>query len=803
MRNFCKNKIFYVFILLFTCLLFSCSDSGSTNKPPELIEFHKIEAGKSDTVYVSELFFKKSYNLTFLPSDHVEALYDKDKNQLIMIPDKNFEGLTFVNFQSEGTDLVIPVIIKKKPNVVFEYKPKKKVKNIYVMGNFNNWNRSGDEMFDEDDDGIYSTTISLDDGVYEYQFVADKNEFPDPNNPEKVDNGFGSFNSLKRVRSASKDFAPHLYFLPMKEDDKLNFAIENGKINQDFKLYVLLNNKVYPQKFYEFNQSIAEISLFPLKKLDGVHSLRIVATVNDIPGNVLTLWLKEGKPLSSENNVLWQDAIIYSLMIDRFANGNPENDRPVNHPELDAMANFLGGDFAGITNKIKQGYFDSLGVNTLWISPVNKTTDQAYKEWPEPHRYYTGYHGYWPVSARESEPRFGSNAELKELVNTAHKHNIKVLIDFISNHTHKEHEYFTNNPHWFGQVDLPNGEKNIRRWDEYRLTTWFDTFLPSFDFENNHEAIEKVTDDAIWWLENYHFDGFRHDATKHVPYTFWKSLTKKIKTKVNPIRDQNIYQIGETFGGHDLIKSYVNSSMLDAQFNFNQFFIARRIFSDDNSDFHDLSSAIDKALEIYGYNHLMGNIMDSHDQVRMMALFDGDITLSENAVERAFKKPRIKVDHVSSYKKQFVYYTYMMTVPGIPIIYFGDEYGGTGAGDPDNRRMMRFEKDLKDVEKKQLEKVSKLIFLRKEHSSLRRGDYKMLAVTNETMLFTRGDINERLLIGLNKSDEEQKILFNLPKWMNAKTMVSLLDDSKFKINEKLVELTIPPYSSNIWQMVNQ
>ena len=323
-------------------------------------------------------------------------------------------------------------------------------------------------------------------------------------------------------------------------------------------------------------------------------------------------------------------------MIDRFRNGNPSNDNPIEHPELADQANFNGGDFAGIIQCINEGYFDSLGINTLWISPVNKTTDKAFKEWPEPHRYFSGYHGYWPVSSNETEPRFGSMQELKDLVTLAHNHDIKILMDYISNHVHEEHPYFQNHRDWFGKVDLDNGEKNIRRWDEFRLTTWFDTFIPSFDFVGSEEAMEAMTDNAVWWLKETKVDGFRHDATKHVPYSFWRMLTNKIKHRVNQTRDLNIYQVGETFGGDDLIKSYVNNGMLDAQFNFNQFFVARRVFVEEQSSFEDLAMAIEKSLEVYGHNHLMGNIMDSHDQVRMMALLEGDLSLSDNGTERAW-----------------------------------------------------------------------------------------------------------------------------------------------------------------------
>ena len=86
-------------------------------------------------------------------------------------------------------------------------------------------------------------------------------------------------------------------------------------------------------------------------------------------------------------------------MIDRFNDGDTTNTNPVVHPELSIKANYQGGDLQGIIDKLEEGYFDSLGVNTFWVSPIVDNTNIAYQEFPPPHRYFTGYHGYWPVSA--------------------------------------------------------------------------------------------------------------------------------------------------------------------------------------------------------------------------------------------------------------------------------------------------------------------------------------------------------------------------------------------------------------------
>jgi cyclomaltodextrinase / maltogenic alpha-amylase / neopullulanase len=205
---------------------------------------------------------------------------------------------------------------------------------------------------------------------------------------------------------------------------------------------------------------------------------------------------------------------------------------------------------------------------------------------------------------------------------------MKVLLDYVAHHVHIEHPYWNEHRNWFGKLELPDGRLNLRLWDEHRLTTWFEPYLPSFDFTASNEALEVMTDNAIWWLKETNIDGFRHDAVKHVPNSFWRRLTEKIKSKVES-DGRKIYQIGETFGGYDLISSYVNNGQLDAQFNFNLYDNAISVFLTPTSTFKVLDTEMKKTFNVYGVNHLMGNLMDSHDKTRFMAYADGDIEPGE------------------------------------------------------------------------------------------------------------------------------------------------------------------------------
>ncbi len=777
--------------------LFNCTQRNVLNKPPEIIEFVRIDSGCSTSLSLSEIFTAKKYKPIFSPNPDIQLVYQPDSNIIILTPNNSFSGLTMINFTNQKKDLCLPIIVKQKNLVTFSYKPPKPVREIFVMGNFNDWNRSSLPMSDEDSDGIFTRDVWLDDGLYEYQFVVDQNEIYDPANPEKTDNGFGYFNSVLRVTAPLADYAANLYILPTRQNDTITLAVDCLGDTSDIRYFVLLDNHLCPPKSYHHKNKQLQIYLNSLENTIGMHILRATAQYKNQPGNVITIYLKNGKPLDN-NTFIWNDACLYAIMTDRFKNGNSGNDRPVVHPHLASQANFHGGDFDGIRQTIESGYFDDLGINTLWISPVNKTTDSAYQEWPEPNNYFSGYHGYWPTDAKQTDSRFGSLQELKKLVEVAHRHNIKVLLDFVSNHVHIEHPYFKEHREWFGQLELPDGSLNIRRWDEYRLTTWFDTFLPSFDYEGSHEALQTMTGNAVWWLKQTDADGFRHDATKHVPHAFWQTLTSKINKRINPHRNLDIFQIGECFGSNELIKSYVNNGMLESQFNFNQFFTARRVFVEPTGDFRDLELAIKKALEVYGYNHLMGNLMDSHDQVRIMAFLDGDLTLSDNGTMRAWQEPPITVDNPLTYRKELVFFGYLLTVPGIPVIDYGDEFGLTGANDPDNRRMMRFGEELSDLEREQLQQVSNLIQLRNMHPALRRGDYLPLKAEKDIFIYSRGDANERLIIALNKSPDIQNPIIFLPDWLKGQSLRSLTNNNTWPIDYNTVKVSLAGYSVDIF-----
>jgi glycosidase len=226
--------------------------------------------------------------------------------------------------------------------------------------------------------------------------------------------------------------------------------------------------------------------------------------------------------------------IMYFMMIDRFYDGDTTNNLPVNDPEILPKANYFGGDIQGISAKLHEGYFDSLGVNTLWLSPITQNPLTAYGLYRNPRTRFSGYHGYWPVSSTHIDFRLGDSLALKELINNSHAAGMNVILDYVASHVHELHPVYKQHPGWFTSLYLPDGTMNTERWDEYRLTTWFDTFLPKLDL-SDPEVADSMSDSAIFWLDAYDFDGFRHDATKHIDELFWRHLPEKSKTSLDAI----------------------------------------------------------------------------------------------------------------------------------------------------------------------------------------------------------------------------------------------------------------------------
>ena len=537
-------------------------------------------------------------------------------------------------------------------------------------------------------------------------------------------------------------------------------GVEKGKIilkaDGDYTYLVFVQNMLVREAVQD-----GAIALRQLPRVKGRSFLRVYATDGKVLTNDLLIPLQNGKPVLSADGLTRHDAnaqVLYSLMVDRFYNGNPENDAPLNRADVDPRVDYMGGDLKGITDKIEDGFFDSLGVNTIWISPITQNPEDAWGEYPDPKTKFSGYHGYWPIYNTKVDARMGTDKELKEMLYTAHRHNMNVILDYVANHMHINSPTLKAHPDWVTDSLLPDGRRNFELWDEARLTTWFDKHIPSLDLERE-DVCEAMTDTALFWVDKFDFDGYRHDACKHIPLNYWRMFTRKMKTRYP---GRSLWMIGETYGDNELIGSYVKTGMLNAQFDFNIYHTAIDVLGKPDVPMTRMASVIDESLASYGAHHTMGNISGNHDKTRFISLAGGAVSWDEDGKWAGWHRSigvtsdGDPLKEAEAFKKALLLEVINLTIPGVPCIYQGDEYGQAGANDPDNRRMMRFD-GLNANEQWMLGQVEELIKLRRSSMPLMYGDYKKLYADDNVLVFSRTYMGEEMVIGINNSPSPASI----------------------------------------------
>lgn len=548
-------------------------------------------------------------------------------------------------------------------------------------------------------------------------------------------------------------------------NDKLRVGFCDSVVNPSFEAYV--QNTLIDHELWQAEEDgtwVLDIGHLTLDNFSGRAYLRIFAEDERYLYNDLLLPLQDGKIVTDVAQLNRHDAqaqVLYSLMIDRFENGNKDNDWKMNSPEVLDIVDYQGGDLAGITKKISDGYFDKLGVNTLWISPITQNPWDAWGCYVfkngnkyDPSKQYTkfsGYHGYWPIYATALDTRFGTPEEFRTLLDSAHAHEINVVLDYVANHMHINSPTLQAHPDWHTDSILPDGRRNFELWDEARLTTWFDKHIPTLDLERE-EVCEAMTDSALYWLENYELDGFRHDACKHIPEGYWRMLGQKIATRW-PGRP--IWMIGETYGSPELIGSYVKTGMLNAQFDFNVYFTAREAMMGLKGLDEVLQNEL-TSLRTYGAHHTMGNISGNHDQIRFASIAGGAIDISSQGKEEGWTQEIGIGDTTVAYKRALLLEVLNMTLPGVPCIYQGDEYAEVGGNDPDNRHMMRFE-TLNAQEKEMRNTVAELIHMRRHSMPLLYGDLIVVRESPDEIVYERVYLGKKVSVMINR----QELTYNI------------------------------------------
>ena len=486
---------------------------------------------------------------------------------------------------------------------------------------------------------------------------------------------------------------------------------------------------------------------------DGKHVLHLEGTASDgtqAEDVLLPFWT------GPQAEFVWDDALIYMVMTDRFVNGDPSND-PAPLPEAAHGAGWMGGDFAGVQQMIESGYFAELGVNVLWLTPFNTAANGTGLAADGVHEV-AAYHGYWPVEARGVDQRLGSPQELEDLVEAAHDAGLRVMADFVVNHVHEDHPYVTEHPDWFNDGCIC-GEPGCD-WTEHRLECLFRSYMPDVDWRNRN-ASEAMIEDVLWWMETFDLDGGRIDAVKHVEDLAVTNLATRVSERFETLGNV-VYLKGETamgWSGHLLadnaeqygtINRYMGEQGLEGQADFVLYHaVADRVFTSGQEDYMHLDYWTARSQDQYVDGAIMVPFVGSHDVPRLVSRADpGTADAWNQWIEQGLPGQPGTLD---PYRASLQAHAWLLTVPGAPMIYMGDEYGEYGGADPDNRHMWREDVTWTDNEQALWTNISDLGQLRLELESLRRGGYASLHNASDVIVFERATDEASTVVALNRA----------------------------------------------------
>ncbi len=396
------------------------------------------------------------------------------------------------------------------------------------------------------------------------------------------------------------------------------------------------------------------------------------------------------QPLATIN---WSASVIYFLLPDRFDNGDPANDNGGSgDPQTADTSNPIGwhgGDLQGVINRLQAGYFSQLGVTAIWMTPLYMqgpaqsgpatNNPNAWKHFP--------YHGYFPADFDNIDPHFGTTALLQVLVGDAHTSSLAVILGQIVNDAGYGYALYTSESEqinsgalkldnsatalqtfWFHHMDPANGQCEP-------YTGSYDTIIDCAlaglpDFNSNNAAVQDYLDQSTAiWLRTFGVDGMRLDAAKHVPDSFWAQYFAFLGAQgLTP------FAFGEILDGRPgFVGGFTQAGVgFDAAQNYPLYFAITQ------------SGLVPGQSPYYGYSNLAAvdyavtqNLLKDSDPYRMINFVDNQdmprlvSLLANNGVTGSDILARWKIAEVLSF-----------TLPGIPMIYYGDEVGMSGTYDP-------------------------------------------------------------------------------------------------------------------------
>ena len=368
-------------------------------------------------------------------------------------------------------------------------------------------------------------------------------------------------------------------------------------------------------------------------------------------------------PVSSEGRRTetdWRDEVIYFAMTDRFANGDARNDDggpgEADDAEPTNPLGWHGGDFAGITRKIKEGYFDKLGFTAIWISPVVLQVPAIpVADGPNQGEMFAGYHGYWAEDFVTVDPHFGTLKELKKLVKLAHSRKLKIIQDVVVNHAGYGASLVEEHPDWFNDEADCAAATNPDQ--DCPLAG-----LPDFN-QSNPEVVTFLNDFVDYWVDEVGIDGIRMDTVKHAEDSYWEQFF----AEGSPGDPDKVWTVGEIFSGDvSFLAYYLDDLGLPSAFDFPLYFRIKDHLSSSGGNLDDVAVVFDQD-GVYDDASRLTTFIDNHDVPRFMS----------EAVDRG-------VAEADARERLDMALSLIYTVRGTPSVYYGTEIAMLGGGDPYN-----------------------------------------------------------------------------------------------------------------------
>lgn len=537
--------------------------------------------------------------------------------------------------------------------------------------------------------------------------------------------------------------------------------------------------------------------------MDGKYTLLL--DVQDRAGNAaktvrMPFWIEA-------DTFEWRDAVIYMGMNDRLGNGDPSNDvAPI--AGVDVRAQFQGGDLQGVRERIASGYLDGLGVRAIWLSPFHQNPDGAYPG--NGGHQVTGYHGYWPTRAREVDARLGGAQALRDLVREAHAHGIRVLQDFVLNHVHEDHEYRSEHPDWF-RTSCVCGTDGCG-WTERRLDCLFTPYLPDVNWSVT-ELSQQMEADAIHWVREFDLDGLRVDAVKHVEDLAVINLAGALRSEFeSPGNDFRLFLTGETAMGwsechtspgcigneenYGTISRYIGPRALDGQFDFVLYHAAPlTVFATESRSLYHADFWTNASQLTYPAGSVMTPYIGSHDTPRFVSFAsypDGDVP------NRQWDDVAQAPSSSAPYTRAKLALAWLFSLPGAPLLYYGDEYGEWGGADPNNRHFFRAEGALDGEERGVLSWTRKLGQARKQLTALRRGRFLLTPYQNDNLSITvrRMDDGQTVVVMLSRTAQTANVMLPLGAELpNGTVLRDYLGDRTVTVQGNAFSVEIPDHGA--------